>query len=73
MNNETSDLILQTLLELKASAGETKAAIVEIKDAHSRRLDDIEDSQRWQWRISAMTIPVTAGLHAIATKLGFRI
>lgn len=73
MNNETSDLILKTLLELKQDTGQTKAAIVEIKDAHSKRLDDIEDSQRWQWRISALTIPVTAGLHAIATKLGYRI
>ena len=71
MTNE--ELILNHLIELKKDVGNIDGKLDEIKDAHGKRLDDLEDSAKWQWRISAAVIPITGALHAMANKLGWRI
>lgn len=69
MSNE--QLILENIMELKATIGELKGSVDEIKDAHHQRLEDLENSQRWIWRAQLLVVPVVEGLHQIAARMGF--
>jgi hypothetical protein len=68
MSND--ELILNTLLELKQDIGILTGSITEVKDAHAERLKSLEDSTTRQWYVHAITLPVIAALHQLASRFG---
>lgn len=71
MTNETEQLILTHLIELKQDVGKIDGKLDATIDAHSKRLDDLENDSKWQWRVNLATLPIIAALHEIAGRLGW--
>ena len=74
MANDNSDLILETLLELKQGQGEIKGALEATTTSNKARFEAIESSvstnNKQQWIATACVLPVVGALHFLGSKIG---